>query len=145
MKLVPIHLKAAQAFIRRWHRHSLPPVGGKFALGVVNERGQLVGVAVCGRPVARHLDDGLTLEVLRVCTDGTPNSNSFLYGRARRVARQMGYQRILTYTLAREGGASLWAAGARPSGKVEAEEWSRPSRKRVGQPVYREHKIRWEL
>jgi hypothetical protein len=71
MKLVPLHLKAAQAFIRRYHRHSLPTVGGKFALGAMNDVGQLVGVAVCGRPIARHLDDGRTLEVLRVCTDGT--------------------------------------------------------------------------
>ena len=139
MKLVPLHLKAAREFIRRYHRHSLPTVGGKFALGAGNDLGQLVGVAVCGRPAARHLDDGQTLEVLRVCTDGTRNANSFLYGRARRVARRMGYERVLTYTLVSEGGASLRAAA-----RVEAEERSRPSRRRVSQPVYREDKVRWE-
>jgi hypothetical protein len=57
----------------------------------------------------------------------------------------MGYERVLTYTLASEGGASLRAAGAREAAKVEAEEWSRPSRRRASQPVYRQDKIRWEM
>lgn len=41
---------------------------------MVDEHDVLVGVAVVGRPVARLLDDGLTLEVTRVATDGTPSS-----------------------------------------------------------------------
>ena len=61
-------------------RHNLPTVGGKFAVGAAVD-GKLVGVAIAGRPVARRLDDGKTLEVLRVCTDGTPSANSFLYSR----------------------------------------------------------------
>jgi hypothetical protein len=45
-------------------------VDGKFAVGASVD-GKLVGVAIAGRPVARRLDDGKTLEVLRVCTDGS--------------------------------------------------------------------------
>jgi hypothetical protein len=145
MKVVPLHLDQAKAFIRRHHRHSLPPVSGKFAIGAVNDDGELVGVAVCGRPVARMLDDGLTLEILRVCTDGSPNSGSFLYGRARRVASAMGYERVVTYTLKRESGASLRAAGARPTAALKPKEWTCPSRPRASQTVYREPKIRWDL
>jgi hypothetical protein len=94
MEAVPLHLKEANEFVARYHRHSLPTVGGKFAIGVqVDDK--LVGVAIAGRPVARKLDDGKTLEVLRVCTDGATNANSFLYGRVRRIAPAMGYLKIM--------------------------------------------------
>lgn len=73
--------------------------------------GALVGVATAGRPVARHYDDGRTLEVNRTCTDGTPNANSMLYGAVWRAAKAMGYKRCITYTQADETGASLRAAG----------------------------------
>jgi hypothetical protein len=66
-----------------------------------------------GRPVARHYDDGRTLEVNRTCTDGTPNANSALYGAAWRVAKAMGYRRLITYTQDGESGASLRAAAWR--------------------------------
>ncbi len=72
-----------------------------------------MGVATAGRPVARHLDDGLTLEVNRTCTDGTRNANSLLYGAVWRAAKAMGYVRCITYTQADECGASLRAAGWR--------------------------------
>ena len=52
-----------------------------------------------GRPVSRYLDDGLTLEVNRLCTTGAENACSMLYGAAARAARAMGYQKIITYTL----------------------------------------------
>lgn len=129
----------------RHHRHNLPTVGGKFALGVADDADNLVGVAVAGRPVARHLDDGKTLEVLRVCTDGTPNACSFLYARATKIARLMGYEKVITYTLESEGGASLRAVGAVPTGPLESHEWSNPARPRKSQAVYHEAKYRWEL
>lgn len=66
---------------------------------------------MAGRPISRHFDDGLTLEVNRTCTDGTKNANSMLYGAVRRAAWGMGYQRVITYTQADESGASLRAAG----------------------------------
>lgn len=144
MRAVPIHIKEANAFVRQFHRHSLPTVGGKFAVGAVHD-GKLVGVAIAGRPVARRLDDERTLEVLRVATDGTPNATSFLYGRVRRIAQLMGYERVVTYTLEEESGASLRAVGGRVTGEVRPQEWSVPSRQRKSQPVYAKKKLRWEL
>lgn len=138
-----IHIKEANLFVPNSHRHSLPTVGGKFAVGVRRD-GKLVGVAVAGRPVARRLDVGQTLEVLRVCKDGTPNACSFLYSRVRRIAHLMGYSRVVTYTLAGESGASLRAVGVRPVAEVEQGEWSVPSRPRNSLPVYADKKVKWE-
>jgi hypothetical protein len=141
---VPLHLREANEFVKAHHRHSTPTVGGKFAVGCQVE-GRLVGVAVAGRPVARRLDDGKTLEVLRVCSDGTRNACSFLYARVVQIARLLGYAKIVTYTLASESGASLKAVGARLVGEVRPQEWSVPSRPRKTQPVYKEPKYKWEL
>src|SRR5438874_9538008 len=97
MEAVPINLREANVFVAKYHRHNLPTVGGKFALGAAVD-GKLVGVAIAGRPVARRQDDGKTLEVLRVCTDGTPNANSFLYSRCAKIAGLLGYSTVITYT-----------------------------------------------
>ena len=111
LTILPITLKAAADFITEHHRHNKPPRGPKFCIGVCDADGILRGVAVVGRPVARHFDDGLTAEVNRTCTDGTPNANSALYGACWRIAAAMGYRRLVTYTQADETGASLTAAG----------------------------------
>ena len=140
LRIVPVTLEDANAFVRRLHRHNKPVVGAKFCIGVSTdiscdycggsgtwfdwmvamrevcpkckgEKTQIVGVAIVGRPVAQKLDDGMTAEITRVCTDGTKNAASMLYGACRKVARAMGYDRIFTYTLPEEGGASLRAAG----------------------------------
>lgn len=91
----------------------------------------IVGVAIVGRPVARTLDDGWTLEVTRVATDGTKNACSALYASAWRAARAMGYQRLITYTLPSEGGASLRAAGWRTVHRTKGGNWNTPARPRV--------------
>ncbi|ABE06429.1 conserved hypothetical protein [Escherichia coli UTI89] len=111
VQISPVTLRVAKAFISRHHRHNKPPVGHKFSIGLRNDAGELIGVATAGRPVARHLDDGLTLEVNRTCTTGERNANSALYGAVWRAAKAMGYQRCITYTRADESGASLRAAG----------------------------------
>jgi hypothetical protein len=144
MEAVPLHLREANEFVAKYHRHNLPAVGCKFAVGAALDR-KLVGVAIAGRPVARWLDDGKTLEVLRVATDGTPNACSFLYARCAKIARLMGYATVITYTLESEGGASLRAVGAKPTGPLESHEWSNPDRPRKSQHVYHETKYRWEL
>lgn len=110
LELRPVTFKQACAFIAQLHRHNKPPTGHKFSISVYSG-GQMVGVACCGRPIARHFDDGLTLEVNRTCTDGHHNANSCLYGAALRAAKAMGYRRVITYTQADESGASLRAAG----------------------------------
>ena len=61
--------------------------------------------------MSRYLDDGFTLEVNRLCSDGTKNTCSILYAAAARAARAMGYRKIITYTLDTESGVSLRAAG----------------------------------
>lgn len=112
LKLVPITLRAAGAFVQEVHRHNKPPRGHKFSIGL-ESNGNLVGVGMAGRPVARLLDDGQTLEVNRTCTDGTTNANSMLYGAVWRAAQAMGYIRCITYKRADESGASLRGAGWR--------------------------------
>lgn len=111
LSIVPVTFREACAFVERLHRHNKPPRGHKFSIGVRGEDGALAGVAMAGRPVARHFDDGLTLEVNRTCTDGTHNANSILYGAIWRAAKAMGYMRCITYTQHDESGASLRAAG----------------------------------
>jgi len=113
LEIVPVTFRQACAFVAEHHRHHEPPRGMKFAVGVAVVGGDLVGVAIVGRPVARHYDDGLTLEVNRSCTDGTKNANSALYGAAWRAAKALGYRRLITYTQAGETGASLHGAGWR--------------------------------
>ena len=111
MKIVPITFRAACAFVLNLHRHNKPPRGHKFSIGLVDDDNNLIGVAMAGRPVARHFDNGLTLEVNRTCTDGTKNANSMLYGAIWRAGKAMGYKRCITYTQQDESGDSLRGAG----------------------------------
>jgi len=113
MRVVPITFKAASEFVKRLHRHNKPPTGHKFSIGLASDTGEIVGVAMAGRPVAREFDNGTTIEVNRTCTDGTANANSMLYGAVWRAAKAMGYVRAITYTQADETGASLRAVGWR--------------------------------
>lgn len=130
MALSPLSLKEANAFVTNHHRHHKPARGHKFSLGAVKED-VIVGVVIVGRPVSRHRDDGMTLEVTRLCTDGTRNACSFLYGAAAKAVFALGYQRIGTYTLPDEGGASLRGAGWKLIGERGGGSWSVPSRPRV--------------
>lgn len=129
LRHIRVKLDEANAFVAQHHRHHKPVVGHLFSLGaVLNEH--LVGVAIVGRPVARMRDDGLTAEVTRLCTDGTRNACSFLYGASARAAFALGFRRIGTYILASENGATLNAAGWRLIGETKGGSWSRPSRGR---------------
>lgn len=140
--IVPCDLDEANAFVKQLHRHHKPVPGAKFCIGVALGE-KVVGVAIVGRPVARMLNDGWTMEVTRNCTDGTKNACSMLYGACARVAFGLGYKRIGTYTLPEEGGASLRAAGWRLIGECGGGSWSRENRVRVDKhPLQR--KLRWE-
>lgn len=130
LRLVTIGLDEANAFVARHHRHHRAVVGHKFSLGAaLGER--IVGVAIVGRPVSRRRDDGMTLEVTRLCTDGTRNACSFLYGAAARACFALGFARLGTYILASESGTSLRAAGWRLVATTPGRSWSVPSRPRV--------------
>tara|TARA_R110000824_G_C14890233_1_gene644350 strand:- start:113 stop:553 length:441 start_codon:yes stop_codon:yes gene_type:complete len=130
IEAIPIELAEANAFVERHHRHHTPVIGHKFSIGAVSND-VVVGAVIVGRPVSRHRDDGLTLEVTRLCTDGTPNACSFLYGRAAKVALALGYKRIGTYILDTESGVSLNAAGWKLIGNAGGGTWSCQSRPRV--------------
>ena len=110
LKLVPITFKKANEFVKQHHRHHKPVVGHKFSVACQND-GVLCGVAIAGRPVSRHLDNGFTIEVNRLCTDGTKNACSMLYSAVWRIAKPMGYKKAITYILESESGTSLRAAG----------------------------------
>lgn len=142
MKLVPITLRAANAYVAERHRHHKPSRGHKFSIGLMVDE-QVVGVAICGRPVARGSDDGYTLEVSRLCTDGTENACSKLYGACARVAKEMGYTKIQTYILESEIGTSLKASGWKLEAVTAGGQWKYTGGKerRTDQPT--EPKQRW--
>ena len=144
LEITPIALDEANAFVSKHHRHHRPVVGHKFALAVSDVDADVVhGVAIVGRPVARLLDNGWTLEVNRLCTDGTRNACSMLYGSAWRAARALGYRRLITYTLPEEGGASLRGSGWRLVGQAGGGSWQRKTRPRADAHPLQE-KLLWE-
>jgi hypothetical protein len=146
LEIVPTTLAEANAFVAARHRHHKPVPGTKYGLAVADESGEVRGVALVGRPVARHLDDGWTLEVNRCCTDGARNACSMLYGAAWRAARAMGYRRLITYTLPEEGGASLRASGFRLLGLAGGGNWNSRSRPRIDTPALLQgQKCLWEM
>ena len=147
----PCFVKEACRYVSRLHRHNGAPQGGLWAISAyAGERH--VGVVIVGRPISRMIQATHPdwCEVTRLCTDGTPNACSFLYGAAVRAARELGWKRIFTYTLASEPGTSLIAAGWKREKTVEGEEsWSRKSRERVQVDLFgvetrpTEDKVRW--
>ena len=149
LTIVPINLSEANAFILSYHRHNKPVQGARFAIGV-SDGDRLVGVATVGRPVARSLDDGLTSEVTRCCVleDAPKGTCSFLYSRCWKIWSAMGGQRLITYTLERESGASLRGAGWRVIGQTPGwavgKGWqNRPGRE--WQAVSGQAKLRWGM
>ena len=130
MVAVPIELKDAQNYINKFHRHHQAAHRDKFRIAAM-EDGEIIGVVQVGRPVSRVLDDGHTLEVLRLCTIGEKNVCSFLYSRAARIAKEMGYTKIITYILESEPGTSLRASGWKlEADGVGGSDWNVPSRPR---------------
>jgi hypothetical protein len=122
MKVVPLHLREANEYVKKWHRHLKPIRVAKWSIGAV-DRDEITGVAICMRPAVRALDDGKTIEVCRGAVDpdlekhekdGVQHANavcSMLYGACARVATEMGYVKIQTYTLDEEPGTTMRAAG----------------------------------
>ena len=130
MNVRPLSLRDANAFVAEHHRHHPTVRGCKFCIAIVDASESRRGVLIAGRPVSRHLDDGTTLEITRCCTDGVRNGCSMLYGAASRVAREMGYARLITYTLASESGASLRGTGWICLGVRGGGSWNRRGRSR---------------
>jgi hypothetical protein len=132
--------------VRKHHRHHEPPRGSILTVGVEMHEA-IVGVAIVGRPVARHLDDGYTAEVTRLCVlPSARNACSMLYAACWRACRAIGFRKLVTYTLPEEGGSSLRASGWRCIGQAGGGTWSRPAN---GRPRIDTHptqtKLRWEV
>ncbi len=141
--IIPMTIGEAKSFVGQHHRHRKHVTGALFAVGVAE--GETVrGVGIAGRPTARGLQDGWTVEIIRVCTDGARNACSMIYGALRRAAIALGYKRIVTYTLTTENGASLRAAGYRVMADVRGRSWSCRSRPRVDRNPA-QAKLRWEV
>jgi hypothetical protein len=144
LSITPIDFAEANAFVEKFHRHHKPIQGCKFCVAV-SDGDKVVGVAIVGRPVARLLDNGWTLEVNRCCTDGTKNACSMLYSAAWRAAKALGYMRLITYTLPEEGGASLKASNWRCLGLRGGGNWNVKSRPRIDtDELLRGQKLLWE-
>ena len=151
LEVRPIILLEANRYVDENHRHNLSTNGHKFSIACY-DGDRLCGVAIAGQPVARKLDDGLTIEIRRVCTDGTRNACSILYGACARAAKAMGYKRVITYTLKSEPGTSLKASGFIYDGEAGGTSWDMPSRRREVSQITlfgekrkhpEEKKIRW--
>jgi hypothetical protein len=154
LRLRPVTRDVARAFVAQHHRHNGPPLGWVFGVGLELE-GELVAVGMAGRPVARLLDDGCTLEITRCCTLGTKNAASMVYGALGRAAAALGYRRVVTYILEGEPGTSLRAAGfhevqLRSRGPRARDTWATPGRPRYQANLWGEaalpeaHRRRWE-
>lgn len=148
MKLRPITLREANGFVARNHRHHAPVRGCVFCVALWRGE-ELVGVAIVGRPVARNLDDGETLEVTRLCVlDGIKNACSKLLSAVTRACQAIGCARVVSYTLESEGGGAWVASGWTREGETGGGTWSRPSRARGGGLFPEDHapegvKVRW--
>ena len=144
LTVVPLTITEAKVFVGQFHRHHKAPLSGLFAIAAADGE-EVKAVVIVGRPVARMLDDGWTVEVTRLCAlPGVQNACSMLYAAAWRAARAMGYRKLVTYTLAEEHGTSLRAAGLRCVGQVRAKSWHTPSRPRVDKNPL-QAKLRWEV
>lgn len=125
LEIRPITRDQARAFVQQNHRHNDAPVGWLFGAALY-AGAELRAVGMAGRPAARHLQNGRTIELTRVCTLGDRNAASRLYGALCRAAAALGYQRAITYTLESEPGSSVAAAGFRRDGETPARVHGRP-------------------
>lgn len=143
LEIVPLYQKEANEFVRLHHRHHKPVVGSIFQIGCAID-GKIIGVAIVGRPVSRHIDNGWTLEVNRLCTDGTKNACSKLYSACWRIAKEMGYRKLITYILDTENGVSLRASGWTCLGEAGGKSWNVKSRPRID-TAPAQMKIKYEI
>jgi hypothetical protein len=145
LRIVHIELNEANDFVERLHRHHRKTTTHRFSIGVADDDG-LCGVAICSRPVARMTDASTVLEVSRVCTDGTKNACSVLYGAAARAAKELGYTKVQTFIMEGELASSLKASGWHLDGISPGGNW-RSARDKDKLPDTPEHlqcpKQRW--
>lgn len=143
LRAAPITLRDANLFVERMHRHNGRLPSAKLAVAAIDETGLVHGVAIAGLPKARLLMDAGTLEVNRICTDGTRNCCTFLYGAIKKAAKALGYARLITYTHKDEPGTSLKASGWTCDGEAGGGSWV--ERRGTGTLHHNETKYRWSI
>ncbi len=145
LRLAPCTIKTANQVVACWHRHSTPISQKVLCAARVVQGDETVGVAILGLPVSRILDDGLAVEIRRVCvTDGAPrNTCSMLYGAMCRAAAALGYRVAYTYTTDEEHATSVRASGFERDGERRASAWDCPSRPRDAEHHDLSGRVRW--
>lgn len=147
LRIGPVTLPVAQAFVASHHRHCRPPVTWRFGAAVFNGA-TMLGVVMVGNPVARGLCGRGIVEVNRLCVRrDLPralawNGASMLYGFAAREAARRGWSKIVTYTRADEDGTSLIAAGWTAESTVRGRGWHGGNRSRSNTNSFVD-KVRW--
>lgn len=116
LDIVPMTQKEAQGFDQHYRRQRRMK-GYKFSIGCT-DGDKIVGVASMVQPASRYMDDGWTLEMTGVCTDGTEDVRLMLYGAAWRAARALGYKKLITYVMDTEPGTGLKMAGWKCIGQI---------------------------
>ena len=130
IRIVPITIAQAKAFVADHHRTHPPPLSALFAVAAAKDQ-EIIGVATVGRPIAKEQDGGYTAELTRMCVlEHHPNACSMLYGACWRAAQALGYSRIITYTAQDQHGSSLKASGWEIAGTTRDHTWNTPSRPR---------------
>lgn len=149
----PITIKAANEFIKTFHRHHRPTIRntGRWALAALDNNNEMVGVVIAGNPISPNYMDGYTIELTRLCVrEKSPKGTcSFLLGKCCCIWRSMGGKKVITYTLESESGASLKGAGWTLAGTVKPHNrWTNRSKvdgiERAHLQIYEVTKHRWE-
>lgn len=153
LNVKPITIKAANEFIKGFHRHHRPTIrnSGRWALEAIDSAGKTVGVVIAGNPVSATYMDGETIELTRLCVkeDAPKGTCSFLLSRCCKIWRAMGGTKLITYTLSSESGASLKGAGWKLAGTVKPHNrWKNKEKvdgiERAHLEIYELTKHRWE-
>lgn len=126
----PCTIDQANDHIAKLHRHHKRVQGHRFSLACFDSAGVLHGVATVGRPVSASTEAYHVAEVTRLCTDGSKNACSILYAAVARACEAMGYDKVQTFILPHENGASLRASGWQMEGLSSGNSWTTSKRSR---------------
>jgi hypothetical protein len=122
-----------------------PPRGALFA-AVISSRIGTRAAAIVGRPVPPARDDGFTLEITRIRTDGAISVEVAIYRAVWQLIRLRGYRRLITHTEMGVIRRGLVTLGLTPAAAVPPRAGAHvPPRLRVGRGVDGACRVRWEM
>jgi hypothetical protein len=145
LRVVWVSVDDADAFLTWHYRHHPPPAGALFALGIARaSEDRLLGAIIAGRPVPPAQDDGATVEITRVGTDGSPHVEVALYRAVWKVVRACGYHCLITHTHVGQIRLGLRQVGVRPVAALPPRAGSHtPRRARTDRGVDGVCRTRW--